>query len=183
MHGIETDGKNNIFRLTQALRFAGFEVVEYTYEHTSFWDTFSRCKSDNNALGLLNIHQPGDHVIGHSNGGRLIHRAMEIGAEFAQCYLFAPAFGATTAWPKLGAKKINIIFNPRDRAIRLGALVPGHDFGWLGAVGYQGEFDERIHSISDRVSNSVDPNEHSYMFQNPSRLDNWAAYLIKRLAH
>ena len=180
--GIETDGHSNVFKLAPALEAAGFDVIIFNYPHWRFWDTFSREKSDRNAELLLAIVRPGDHVIGHSNAARVIHRAMQMGARFAQVYLFAPAFGARTVWPEDGAQKINIIHNFFDRALRLGSLIPGHAFGWLGAIGYQGPFDGRIHSISDRSKNTVDKNEHSYMFQNPKRLAFWESYLIKRLS-
>lgn len=178
--GINTDNTGSIFRLVKPLQDAGFEVVKCCYEHRSMFDTFSKRKSDENARELLRLVQSGDHVIAHSNGCRVTHRAMALGAVFDQAYLFGAAFGCEVPWPKLGARKINVIHNKRDKALRLGWLVPRHDFGLLGAIGYQGPLDTRIHSFSTLSEYDVDKNDHSF-WANPEKLALCARYLTQRL--
>ncbi len=53
--GIKTDGYGSIFNLQQPLEQAGLDVYLFQYPHTSFLDTFSRKKSDENARLLFQL--------------------------------------------------------------------------------------------------------------------------------
>lgn len=182
VHGIWTDGHGSIFRLAPLLEAAGLSVKCFQYPHSGLLDTFSKRKSDENARLLCQQSSPGDDVIFHSNGCRVVHRAMQLGAEFRQAYAFAPAFGAKTPWPALGCKKLNVVHNVSDWALWRGGLIPKHDFGHLGVYGYLGKHDPRVHSISNHVADSVDRHNHSHMWQDDVRLAKWADYLIARLS-
>jgi len=121
VHGIrvkavEVNGElQSIFRLKPLLEESGIEVIACTYAENGFFDSFSDSKLDENAHRLLTLSQPGDHVIFHSNGARVVHRALELGARYNQLYAVAPAIGARREWPKGAFTKLNIIFNSRDR--------------------------------------------------------------------
>ncbi len=181
IHGISTDGKSDIFLMTPLLKRAGFEVIEFHYPYNNIWETFSKKRSTANAKRLKEIAQKGDHVIAHSNGARVAYRAMVLGVNFDQIYLFAPAFAAKAKWPNVHFNKLNIIHNFFDIAIMHGALLPFHEFGLLGSLGYQGPHDSRIHSISNRYKDKKDRFNHSQYFRNPERLKLWTEYIIQRL--
>ncbi len=180
VHGINTSGKNSIFNLSTYLKRANFEVLEFQYNHNSLLDTFSKAKSRANAEKLKQEHRGGDHVVFHSNGARVVHQAMRLGARFSQAYAFAPAFNAKTVWPDR-FDKMNVIHNPRDMALWQGFLIPRHEFGLLGVIGYQGVHDKRIHSISNWAGDTVDMYNHSQYWRDNTRLAKWANYLIERL--
>ena len=196
VHGIQSNGYGSIFELRPYFDRAGLDTKLFQYQENSLLDTFSDEKSDENARMLLESMDEGDDLVLHSNGGRVGNRSMQFGAKYRQVYAFAPAFGAKTLWPgakdsdgnlrephyKGGFEKMNVIHNPKDWALWRGAFIPWHDFGHLGIKGYQGPHDERIHSISNLVENSVDRHNHSQMWRDPERLAHWAEYLIKRLS-
>lgn len=179
--GINTDNEGSVFKLVPLLERAGLEVVKCTYPHRSFWDTLSKRKSQENARYLRDMVKPGDHGVFHSNGCRTGHQSMELGAQFDQAYMFGAAFGASTPWAKTGANKINVIHNSKDKALMLGSLVPRHDFGMLGMIGYQGPLDLRIHSFSTLGEYAVDKADHSF-WDDDRALALCAGYLIERLA-
>jgi len=180
VHGILTNGEGDINLLFGGLASLGLSPRIYQYPHNGLLDQRSARKRHENAHGLLSVMARGQHVVAHSNGCGVVHGAMMLGARFDRAFLFGAALDDELAWPKDGARKINVIHNPKDRALTFGRLLRSHPFGGLGKRGYQGVFDERIHSIAARAKGTIDRNNHSHYFQAPERRRMWADYIAKR---
>lgn len=181
VHGILTNGDDSVNRLADDLAMRGLTSRTYQYPHNGLLDQRSQRKRTENARGLMQRVGAQDHVVGHSNGCGVVHGAMNLGARFDRVFLFGAALDSDVLWPKRGAKKINVIHNKRDKALTLGWLLPWHAFGSLGKIGYQGEFDQRIHSISAFADNTVDKSNHSHYFTDTARRRRWAEYIAERV--
>lgn len=180
VHGILTDGEGDINLLFADLAARGLTPKVYQYRHNGLLDQRSARKRAENARGLMRLLGERDHVVAHSNGCGVVHGAMVLGARFDRAFLFGAALDDDLDWPHDGARRINVIHNPHDRALTLGRLLRGHPFGGLGKRGYQGEFDERIHSIAARAKGTIDRNNHSHYFQSGDRRRMWADYIAER---
>lgn len=147
INGINTDGRSSTDLLLASLADEGYETIDVEYPHTRFWNAGWRNTQLDRASRIMEQTQNGDAVVAHSFGCLLTRRAMQLGREFSYVFLFSPADASDTYYPISGAKEIFVIFNLHDKAIRLGGLLPNHDFGALGRYGYRGPRDPRIENV------------------------------------
>ena len=101
---------------------------------------------------------------------------MEMGAQFNNVFLFAPAMNRDFTFPYLGARRIFVIHNRKDKAIRMGKLLWWHDFGDMGRKGYDGPPDPRVFNVEDEKTN--DDLNHSHYFNNHN-IPEWTNFVIK----
>lgn len=179
VHGINSTGRESTDLALKMIKDAGRAVVECDYPMTHFWSAGSRKVQLDRAGRIVDASNDGDHIVAHSFGGLLARRAMQLNRKFGHAFLFSPADEANTYYPVNGAHKIHIIYNQFDRPIRLGALLPNHDFGELGRMGYEGPDDERVIALQDpfyRLRGST----HGHYFK-VERLQKWVTYILEEI--
>lgn len=180
VHGIWTEGAKSVDQVGFRLQRSGdFTYSDYNYPYYRLIEQRSQTKLTRNAEGLAEIMQDGDHVLAHSNGASIVHKAMHLNQEvrLGVIILVAPAFGSKTAWPMWGFDRMVVMHNPHDLAVFVGQLLYKHKFGALGRIGYRGRTDARIRNISIKNAKGSDwPINHSWMFRG-KQLDNTTAQI------
>lgn len=136
VHGfnVRDGGRGSIDRLIPHIVKRGYDVVEYDYGFRFLLGVRFRSQSD--AEGLLALYRPGDIVIGHSNGGHLIARAIEMGMAVRHAVMIHPALDRDWAPPPMHpVEQIHVYYSGRDVATWLARLLPKHMWGAMGTVG------------------------------------------------
>jgi hypothetical protein len=134
-----------------------------------------------NARHILEWHNPGDAVVAHSYGALLVLRAMELGARFSQVFYFGAAMNDDFSFPYVGMKRLWNVHQVVDRAVALGSLLVGHDFGPMGQTGYGGlPPDPRIVNVPATGLKVFEPLRHSDYFLN-GNLIRWAEFVDHKL--
>lgn len=178
VHGIHSDGAGSTDLMGRALAARGWRWREYDYgEITALGARFGRKKRARDLMAMAN----GCHVIGHSNGGRVILDAMELGAHFRTVILFAPAASHDDPIPVDGCERLIVVHNPHDEALAMGDLLVAHPFGVLGKVGYQGPPDPRVTNVLDDNVMSGDPLHHTGPYFGPCCLDRCVVHVNRWL--
>jgi len=170
LHGINTDGRDNIDVLGERLMLHhGCEVHDIPLAHTKWYTGRSRRIVKINVERVAACMRPGDHVICHSNGGRLAYECMNAGLHFGVVSMFSAALDSCVTFRPCSYERIINFHNPRDKALFFGSAIPGHIWGGIGRGGYRG--------ISLRVINKLCRSRkglaHSHWFQSP--VIEWAA--------
>ena len=145
INGIESAGVESVDRIGLRLAALGYEVVDINLKVARWYNGRSKKVRNENLERIRAIARPGDHVIAHSNGCRLVYDAMRGGTEFGTVVLFAPALNRSVTFFPFGYKSITVVHNPYDWALFWGSILPGHIWGPLGRRGYNG--------VSERVTN------------------------------
>lgn len=168
VHGIWTDGNNNVNRLLWWLggRY-GYATREVTLPRRNPFS--ARFRSAGDAEILLSEVEDGDVAIGHSYGCAVVAKAME-SARFSSVFLFRPAMERGFVFPKRGTE-IHCIHSHGDWAIFLGMLLRfGHPFGSAGRTGFD---DLQVTNIRARGGHSADFSEKQIPF--------WGGYVHDRI--
>ena len=184
IHGIRTNGANNIDLLANRLNIlGGHYIIDAKIPHTGAligWRRKQRRSNAESVYSLLGdsvkgIRAKEINIIAHSYGALIVHDLMRMGATFKKVWLFAGALDAGAVFPAGAAEKIFIIHNQHDKALRVARILPCNGMGGMGLVGYQGPRDKRVICISDAASDTVDSAyHHSHYFLNPIRCAQWA---------
>jgi len=175
INGINSDGSRSTDLLCQELAHRGHDTLDVNYPRVHFWNAGLRRTQLDRAQRLVDATDDGDHVVAHSFGCLLVRRAMQLDRFFDKVFLFGPAEESDTYYPISGARHIYIIYNPYDKAIRWGMMLPNHDFGDMGRVGYRGPNDRRVDSRRDQYY-SRENVRHGFYFQG-ERLITWADFV------
>ncbi|CAM2008457.1 alpha/beta fold hydrolase [Acanthopleuribacter pedis] len=177
LHGIRTTGKLNVLRFEKPLQEAGYHIHPFDLPFTFFRETVLNPRADRERAAELaaSLQDRRPHLIAHSNGARVACLAMEQGAQFDTVIFFAPAWSSTKRFPKNGFKRLIVIHSNADMPLRLGGMIPGHDFGWLGLRGYHGPSDARIRNIPATGT------AHMAYFQD-AQWQRWSRFALKALA-
>ena len=184
INGIRSDGSQNTDKLAKQIALAGHETLDVNYPqinlfHVTFMMRGGFDKFINTRVKyVLDARQSDqDDAIAHSAGCLLNYRAMLHGARFRHVFWFAPALDADVVIPSWGCETLHIIFNPEDRAIKLGTWLRWHAFGAMGIRGHDhAHLDDRIHNIEAKPDWYKDWFRHSYSFEQQSALIRWAGY-------
>jgi hypothetical protein len=169
LHGINTDGKDNVDRLAEPLRKAGFFVIDIELEQTRWYNGRDSAIVKRNVERVAAVHKPGDHAICHSNGGRLAYACMEAGLRFGVVSMFSAALDACVTFRPCCYERILNFHNPRDKALFFGSVLPGHIWGGIGRGGYRGV----SLRVVDKMCRSRKGLAHSHWFASP--VLEWAA--------
>jgi hypothetical protein len=155
-----------IGRLVEPLRALGYLPVLLRYGYTLTADQ-TRFRSRKAAKNWSARTEPGDVVIGHSNGGRVAWEMSHYEQNRAADMVWInPALDPDVV-PGRSVRRLLVLHNPFDRAVRLGRMLPGSIWGDLGAVGYQGERDP--FGPDPRITSQIYGIGHS-PFGEPARL-------------
>ena len=187
VNGILTDGSNSTDLMLRDLSDrCGYSTDDVPLPRVGFFPnpfaSRSRRLQREHARILMKHYVPGDAVVAHSRGALVVLRAMEMGAKFSFVFLFAPAMNADFIIPAWGCKRMWVIFNPDDRAVKSGALLWFHDFGKAGLCGLNSaEFEDgRITNVHDTVDNASERLNHSNAFLDANRRE-WVRFIDKKL--
>jgi len=147
VHGINSDGAEGVDKLALEVQqdMLGLELVNFDYPKVgllqairllSFWQyDVSRTRL---ALELFKNSKDGDHVIAHSFGAAVVYACMsKLGRKFGHVWLVAPALNIDdqlAGFDPLSFDSLTLVFNPYDRALRVGRLLPWVDMSTLGLV-------------------------------------------------
>jgi hypothetical protein len=169
VHGINTHGgsPNNRYTidgLGRSLEKLGWEIVFLEFEKQHFYHYWNSRRIRQLGHLLHNAMNDGDHIICHSAGALLWHESITFGAKWGKCFVFG---GAATSdsfpYPDDAFESADIFYNPEDKALLLGSLLPYHPFGKLGRKGYVGPKDKRIKNHAMLHSEFFNL-EHSHYF-------------------
>lgn len=152
VHGINTDGKDNIFQMADYLEseadtnMVQHNIYRFRYGPIGPNDARDLKFLQKTAFRLIKEAGDGADLIGHSNGCRVIIEAIRLGLDARRVILFAPAVESWLALPGKGrgCDTMIVVYNPRDKAIRAGEMMLYHPFGSMGREGYNGPADSRI---------------------------------------
>lgn len=136
VHGfnVRDGGRGSIDRLIPHIERLGYEVVEFDYGFRFLLGV--RFCSGSDARALAAICHPEDILIGHSNGGALIARAIEMGAPIKHAILIHPALDRDWSPPALHpVEQIHVYYSGRDIATWAAQWLPWHRWGAMGTVG------------------------------------------------
>lgn len=126
INGIRTNGEESTDRALSILRQRDIEAVDADYPMTRWiLQARSRARQFRDARWVMDQQCDGDAVVAHSRGCLVNLRMMELGAQFSTVFWFRPAMNCDMHIPTHGCKRLIIIHHPGDRAIWMGARLPG----------------------------------------------------------
>lgn len=182
IHGIHTEPTSPVKGLVPYLIASGWKVryPEYGYELALETKVVNQMISGTIAAYV----EPGDILIGHSNGCALAYAIMQTGVKVGGAVFINGALENNFPRPP-GCPWIDVYFNQGDEITRaaqlgeeLGIVTP--IWGELGHSGYVGK-DSAVASIDCyRTPDMPQVDGHSDFFT-PAKLEAWAAYLDKRI--
>lgn len=142
LHGfnVTDEGCATVGKLAPYFEEAGFVVKRPRYG----WRGLLGVRFLNNTFGRLvaDLSEPGDIVVGHSNGCAIAANALGHGAIFDQLVLINPALDSDYEFPET-VRKIHVWHSPSDAPVRFAKFLPWHAWGDMGAVGHKGD-DPRV---------------------------------------
>jgi len=151
VHGfnVSDGGEATVDRLLLFLEAMGYEVIQYDYGWRGLFGV--RFMSKRDSQGLMDLFKPGDIVIGHSNGGHLIARAIEKGMPVKHAIMIHPALDKDW-YPPDGhpVKEVHIYWSPQDKATWWSQWSP-----WMwGGMGTYGPTSGDLRMVSHKEDQS-----------------------------
>lgn len=134
VHGIHTADTDQGWMdfLVNAFNEAGWNAAKWTYGYA--YALLTRVQNPGRAKKLAELIQPGDVVLGHSNGCCLAWMAAELGAPIGGAIMLNPALDCD----KVMAKQVpwvNLYPNRHDDAVPFASIFVGHPWGPQGRKG------------------------------------------------
>ena len=185
INGVDSNGEHNIDILGGKLENLGHEHIDCNYRITRLFrfQTYDQGRQFEDAQYIgrnyydLNNCTPEDTIlIGHSRGGLVAWRMLELGYRFKAVFLFRPAMNKDFILPR-GQDNVYCIHSPHDKAIKWGSYLPFNDFGDAGRYGLD---DERVINVEAPEYDNADFLRHSEDFLEP-QVTNWARYIDRKL--
>lgn len=164
LHGfnVSDEGEKTVGQLAPYLERAGFPSVKRVrYGWLGLLGV--RALNGRFARIIADLTEPGDIVIGHSNGCAIAFEAARLGAPFGQMVLINPALDDDVQFPpQIG--RIHVWHSPSDSPVFIAKFLPWHAWGDLGADGYRGRYDKRVTSYNKENGFEESSREHSDVF-------------------
>lgn len=134
IHGIHTSQDVEwMDRLSSMFFDRGFSTRVWTYGYA--YALLTRWQNPGRAKKLAALIQPGDIVVGHSNGCALAWlAAWDYKAKWGGAVLMNPALDCDRVMPP-GVPWVNLYSNQHDLAVKVAAFFPKHPWGAQGKVG------------------------------------------------
>lgn len=203
VHGIH-DKVTNWGGVEKALVDRGFSVRKFAYPKRWAISYYLPWIQRNDGLRLANFVEDGDHILAHSNGGNITQSAIKNswakpgffkrmlnkllgnlpaepqGVRFGKVFMFSPAATSDKmSYPDGCLEKCYVVYNPRDKALKLGAIAPFHPFGSLGLLGFvrtpELGKDRRFKNIEAYFSSGWFSANHSFYFV--EQLNEWIEFI------
>lgn len=105
----------------------------------------------------------GVDIIAHSNGARVVWRALSMGLPLGNIIWLNPALESDVELTELDFKSLTVVTNRYDKAIWFGAIIPFHKFGLGGVKGFWDQ-DSRIKIIEKKSWRGILSVNHNYLF-------------------
>lgn len=176
LHGfnVSDEGAHTVGRLAPYFEAAGFEVKRPRYGWCGLLGV--RFMNRRFARLIADLAEPGDVVVGHSNGCAIAADAADIGAPISQLVLINPALDADRRFaPQV--QRVHVWHSPSDGPVTFAKFLPWHAWGDMGAVGYRGPFDPRVSSYNKENGYQVSSSAHSDVFE-PGKLEFFAPRIV-----
>lgn len=178
VHGfnVSDDGANTTGKLANLFyKRLGVRVIEFTPGWRGLLGV--RFGNKRRAQNLANLIQPGDLLIGHSDGCNLIdkscHELSSLGSEAVDCVYFNAALDRDTALSKI-VRKCLVFHTKSDTTVWLSKWLALHPWGEMGRKGYKAQHpsqhDDRYINVSYESMGHHDL-EHSSIFKRVAALD------------
>lgn len=162
------DPNKSIGLLADPLRDLGYDPLLLSYGYT-FSLAQTRFVSSKMARVWSARTEPGDIVIGHSNGARLAFDMSHNSQNRARTMVWiSPALDANCT-PGRSVTRQLVVYNPSDWVVRLGSVIPNSIWGDMGYRGYVSADDP--FGVDLRIKNVAYGDGHSPWFD-PSGLAN-----------
>lgn len=203
VHGIH-DSVGNWLAVERELANRGFNVRRFAYPRRWAISYYLPWVQRNDGLRLANFVEDGDHVLAHSNGGNIVQSAIknswarapwykrfwckitgksepEIdGVRFDHVFMFsAAATSDKMEYPEGSLNRCYVVYNPRDKALKLGAIMPFHPFGSMGLLGFartpSKAKDRRFKNIQAYFSSGWFNTNHGFYFK--EQLGTWMDFI------
>jgi pimeloyl-ACP methyl ester carboxylesterase len=175
IHGwrVRDRGKRTLGPLADALRDLEHEVILYSYGYV-----FTRRKTEmvsrKTAKLLSTKIEPGDVVIGHSNGARVAFELSFYAPLIRRMVWLNPALDPDVV-PAKTVQKCLVVHSKRDRATRIAKWLPGSIWGAMGTVGYLPSEEDGF-PVDRRMKGLEHSGRHSDYHLNPKM---WARFVDK----
>jgi len=185
VHGfnVRDKGADTIDRLRPYFEDRGYEVIE-AIEGFRFLIGV-RLFNGRRAKKLASMIQPGDVLIGHSDGCNIITMACKLLAKRGgfphmslPCVFYNPALDKDT-WQHATVKKVLVFHTRSDKPVLFSKFLPFHNWGEQGRIGYFGP-QWYLHKNVEYDRLGFPGLEHSYIFSKPlamfstvAEFDNW----------
>ena len=179
VHGfnVRDGGAGSILKLTPYLEAAGYRVKRF---RLGFLDLIGVRMLNGRFSDLLtDMSEPGDIVIGHSNGCLISMLAAEQGAEFAQMIFINPALDGDTPLPKQ-IKRLDVWFSPSDGPTWWAKFLYKHRWGDMARTGYVGVKDSRVVNHNKQNQTELSSSHHSDVFED-KKLAFYAPLIIQNI--
>lgn len=148
VHGFNDgdEGADNIDLLAPYARKKGYDAKTQAMDYGWRGLFGVRFKNRETAQKLIDLYNPGDVVVGYSNGCDIVALAIEMGLPVEHCIFIHPALRSD--WeppPNSKIKRIDVYYSENDKATRaaqlihkyspLNLLLGRHHWGNMGTVG------------------------------------------------
>lgn len=130
------DPRRGIGGLVAPLAALGYRPLLLRYGYT-LTASATRFRSNKAAKDWSARTEPGDVVIGHSNGARVAWEMSHTGQCLAARMVWINPALDPDAVPGRCVRRCLVLYNDGDAAVRLGRWLPSSIWGEMGAVGYR----------------------------------------------
>ncbi len=178
LHGfnVRDEGERTVGKLAPYFAAAGFAVKRPRYGWLGLLGV--RALNGKFARLIADLSEPGDILVGHSNGCAIGAEAADLGAQFSQLVLINPALDSDRAFPVSEyLRAIHVWHSPSDSPVWAAKFLPWHSWGDMGAVGYNGRTDIRVRNYNKESGYQVSSSEHSDVFA-PGKLEFFAPLIV-----
>ena len=178
VHGIHNnDNEAWMSYLLWKFNGAGWNAHKWTYGYA--YAMLTRWQNPGRSERLAALIEPGDVLLGHSNGCCLIWMAAELGAPIGGAILINPALDSDKVMAKQ-VKWVNIYANRQDEAVKVAAVFPAHPWGSQGRDGLTVDDSPRSKVIWTSSEHVDAPAVHGHSAAlAPGSLEPWSDRFIK----
>ena len=178
VHGIHTnDSEGWMDFLVERFRDGGWNAAKWTYGYA--YAVLTRWQNPGRAKRLAALVQPGDVLLGHSNGGCLVWMAAELGAPIGGAILVNPALDSDKVMAK-HVRWVNIYANRQDEAVKVATIFPAHPWGAQGRDGLTVDDSPRSKVIWTSSEHNDAPAVHGHSaVLEPGAIEPWSSRIVK----
>lgn len=178
LHGFNVfdKGAGTVGRLAPYFERAGYRVKQPSYG----WVFLLGVRYANSKIAsmLAGLIEPGDIIVGHSNGCAIAAEVLDLGAPVSQLVLINPALDSDHVFPITDdLRAVHVWHSPSDSPVWWAKWLPGHAWGDMGAVGYNGRRDPRVINYDKETKFEPSSRKHSDVFE-PGLLEFFAPKIV-----
>ena len=174
VHGIfAKEGQSNMRTLITPFAAAGFRVEMFEYGFTGVLGALVR--NGEYAKRLARCIEPGDVLVGHSNGCDLIRRTLNRVSSVRGAVYINPALESDAY---TSAPWVDVYHNEGDHIVWWSKLIPCHPWGEMGATGYTGSAENHTNIDCGAMPGMPTVNGHLDLFSREN-IPHWGHYIAR----